>query len=69
MRWHEQGLARVAEWKRLIGALPLVAIGGMSVERAPGAFEAGADVVSAVTDITLNPYTEARVRAWLAATR
>jgi thiamine-phosphate pyrophosphorylase len=45
--------------------VPLVAIGGMSVERAPGAFAAGADVVSAVTDITLNPDPEARVRAWL----
>ena len=48
-----------------MGDVPLVAIGGMSVERAPGAFAAGADVVSAVTDITLNPYPEARVRAWL----
>lgn len=68
MRWHEQGLARVTEWKRLIGDIPLVAIGGMSVERARGAFEAGADIVSAVTDITLNADPEARVRAWLAAT-
>lgn len=68
MRWHEQGLARVTEWKRLIGDIPLVAIGGLSVERARGAFEAGADIVSAVTDITLNADPEARVRAWLAAT-
>lgn len=68
MRWHEQGLARVTEWRRLIGDIPLVAIGGMSVERARGAFEAGADIVSAVTDITLNADPEARVRAWLAAT-
>lgn len=68
MRWHEQGLARVTEWKRLIGDIPLVAIGGMSVERARGAFEAGADIVSAVTDITLNADPEARARAWLAAT-
>lgn len=68
MRWHEQGLARVTEWRRLIGDIPLVAIGGMSVERARGAFEAGADIVSAVTDITLNADPEARVLAWLAAT-
>jgi thiamine-phosphate pyrophosphorylase len=45
-----------------------VAIGGMSVERAPGAFDAGADVVSAVTDITLNADPEARVREWLKVT-
>jgi thiamine-phosphate pyrophosphorylase len=69
MKWHEQGLDRLTEWKRLIGDIPLVAIGGMSVERAQGAFEAGADVVSAVTDITLNPDPEARVRNWLEVTR
>ena len=68
MKWHEQGLDKLTEWKRLIGAIPLVAIGGMSVERAAGAFEAGADVVSAVTDITLNADPEARVRQWLEAT-
>ncbi|GMG82418.1 thiamine phosphate synthase [Paralimibaculum aggregatum] len=67
MKWHEQGLGRLTEWRGLIGATPLVAIGGMSVERAPGAIEAGADIVSAVTDITLNPDPEARVRAWLEA--
>lgn len=68
MKWHEQGLERVTEWKALVGNIPLVAIGGMSVERAPGAYAAGADVVSAVTDITLNRDPEARVRAWLEVT-
>lgn len=65
MKWHQQGVDKLTEWKRLIGDTPLIAIGGMSVERAPGAFEAGADVVSAVTDITLNDDPEGRVRAWL----
>ncbi|MEE2945306.1 MAG: thiamine phosphate synthase [Pseudomonadota bacterium] len=65
MKWHQQGLGKVTEWKNLLGDTPLCAIGGMSVERAPGAFEAGADIVAAVTDITLNEYPEARVRAWL----
>lgn len=68
MKWHEQGLDRVAEWKRRIGAIPLVGIGGMSVERAPGVFAAGADIVSVVTDITLNADPEARTRQWIAAT-
>ncbi len=49
----------------MMNALPLVAIGGMTVERAPGAFVAGADVVSAVTDITLNPDPDARLQDWL----
>ncbi|SFH74450.1 thiamine phosphate synthase [Albimonas pacifica] len=69
MKWERQGLERVTEWKARIGDLPLVAIGGMSVERAAGAFAAGADVVSAVTDITLNADPEARLRAWIGATR
>lgn len=68
MKWHEQGLDKVTEWKRLIGDIPLVAIGGMSVERAPGAFDAGADIVAAVTDITLNDDPEGRVRQWIGAT-
>ncbi|WP_444666259.1 thiamine phosphate synthase [Cereibacter changlensis] len=67
MKWHQQGLERLSEWKAKIGAIPLIAIGGMSVERAAGAFAAGADVVSAVTDITLHTDPEARMRAWLAA--
>lgn len=69
MKWHEQGLDRLTEWKRLIGDTPLIAIGGMSVERAPGAFNAGADVVSAVTDITLSADPAARVRQWIEVTR
>ena len=69
MRWERQGLERVTEWKRLVGDVPLVAIGGMSVERAAGVFAAGADIVSAVTDITLHADPEARARAWIEATR
>lgn len=65
MKWHQQGLGKVTEWKELLGDTPLCAIGGMSVERAPGAFEAGADIVAVVTDITLNDDPEARVREWL----
>ena len=69
MRFGPQGLERVGEWKRRLGAMPLVAIGGLTVERAPGVLEAGADILSAVTDITLNPDPEARVKEWLAVTR
>lgn len=69
MKWHQQGLPRVTEWKARVGATPLVGIGGMSVERAAGVFEAGADIVSVVTDITLNADPEARVLQWIEATR
>lgn len=67
MKWHQQGLEKLTEWKRLIGDIPLVAIGGMSVDRAVGAFAAGADIVSAVTDITLHPTPEDRINEWLGA--
>lgn len=69
MKWTEQGLDRVTQWKKLVGDTPLVGIGGMSVERAAGVFEAGADIVSAVTDITLNATPEARLSEWVKATR
>ncbi|MBO9439473.1 thiamine phosphate synthase [Sulfitobacter sp. KE29] len=68
MKWTEQGLDRLTEWKARIGDIPLCAIGGMSVARAPGAFAAGADTVAAVTDITLNADPEARMREWLEVT-
>ena len=68
MKWAPQGLDRVTEWKRRVGAVPLVAIGGLTPERGRAALAAGADVVSAVTDITLNPDPEGRMREWLAAT-
>ena len=50
-------------------AIPLVAIGGLNVERAKLCLAAGADIVSVVTDITLNADPEARAREWIAATR
>jgi thiamine-phosphate pyrophosphorylase len=69
MAFAPQGLARVGEWKKRIGALPLVAIGGLNVERAKACLAAGADVVSVVTDIALNPDPEGCAREWIAATR
>jgi len=69
MKWHEQGLDRLRDWRDLVGQTPLVAIGGMSVARAAGAFDAGADSVAAVTDITLHANPEGRIADWLRATR
>lgn len=69
MKWTEQGLDRVTEWKKLVGDVPLVGIGGLSVERAPGVLAAGADIVSVVTDITLNESPENRTKEWINITR
>ncbi|HEY1874949.1 MAG TPA: thiamine phosphate synthase [Steroidobacteraceae bacterium] len=66
MPWRPQGLARVSAWKRRIGSLPLIAIGGLTAERLAGVFAAGADVAAVVTDIVRAPDPDARVRQWLA---
>jgi thiamine-phosphate pyrophosphorylase len=69
MAFAPQGLERIGEWKHRVGATPLVAIGGLTVERAKLCLAAGADIVSVVTDITLNADPEGRAREWIAATR
>ncbi|MGN7870735.1 thiamine phosphate synthase [Paracoccus sp. 22332] len=65
MKWHQQGVEKLTEWKARIGGIPLCAIGGLTPDRARLAFAAGADLVAAVTDITLNPDPSARIRKWL----
>lgn len=69
MRFGPQGLDKLATWKARIGAIPLVGIGGITLERARGVLEAGADCAAVVTDITLHANPEARTRAWVAETR
>ena len=68
MKWAPQGLDRLSAWRRRIGTLPLVAIGGLTVERLDGVFSHGADSAAVVTDIACNPDPEARTRQWIAQT-
>jgi thiamine-phosphate pyrophosphorylase len=65
MRFAPQGIAKITEWKKRIGNIPLVAIGGIKLEQAREIFAAGADSIAVVSDITQNPEPDARVRAWL----
>jgi thiamine-phosphate pyrophosphorylase len=65
MRFAPQGIARITEWKKRIGGIPLVAIGGIKLEQAREIFAAGADSIAVVSDVTQNPDSDARVRAWL----
>jgi len=67
MPWAPQGLARIAEWKRRVGAVPLVAIGGITLERLPAVLAAGADTAAVVSDIVAAADPAARTRAWLDA--
>ncbi|AQT42275.1 thiamine-phosphate diphosphorylase [Bartonella apihabitans] len=69
MKWQPQGLEKVTRWKKLVGDLPLVAIGGLNPERAKAVLEAGADSAAVVTDIALNENPEDRVKQWLEATQ
>jgi thiamine-phosphate pyrophosphorylase len=64
MPWAPQGLARIGEWKAL-AKCPLVAIGGITLERAGAVFEAGADSIAVVTDVVADPDPEQRTRDWL----
>lgn len=66
MRFGPQGLERIGVWKGRIGALPLVAIGGISLERAAAVRSKGADSIAAVSDFLAHPDPESRIRAWLA---
>jgi thiamine-phosphate pyrophosphorylase len=65
MRFAPQGIPKITEWKRRIGDIPLVAIGGIKLEQAPAIFAAGADSIAVVSDVTQNADPDARVRAWL----
>lgn len=67
MPWAPQGLDRLGQWKRRIGALPLVAIGGITLERAPGCLRAGADCVAVVSDVLAHATPEQRARDWRGA--
>jgi thiamine-phosphate pyrophosphorylase len=69
MKWAPQGLDRIADWRRRIGNLRLVAIGGLTPERADAVLEAGADSLAVVTDFITHADPEARVRQWLAHAR
>jgi len=65
MRFAPQGIPKITEWKQRVGALPLVAIGGIKLEQAREIFAAGADSIAVVSDVTQNADPDARVRAWL----
>jgi len=65
MRFAPQGVAKITEWKRRAGRVPLVAIGGIKLEQAAAIYEAGADSIAVVSDVTQNADPEGRVRAWL----
>lgn len=69
MPWAPQGLDRIGTWKRAIGSVPLVAIGGITLDRVAAVLAAGADSAAVVSDIVKADDPDARTQAWLTATR
>ena len=80
LKFSPQGIERISQWKQWIAdfihaeappgmLMPaLVAIGGITLDRARLCLDAGADSVAVVTDIVHAADPEARCRDWLAAT-
>ncbi len=66
MPWAPQGLERLKLWRRKIGPLPLVAIGGLTPDRADGVADAGANSLAVITDFVTAEDPIARVNEWLA---
>jgi thiamine-phosphate pyrophosphorylase len=67
MPWPPQGLPRIAEWRAKLNC-PLVAIGGITLQRAPMVLASGADSVAVITDIVTSQDPEKQAQNWLAAT-
>jgi thiamine-phosphate pyrophosphorylase len=65
MRFAPQGVPKITEWKKRIGNIPLVAIGGIRFEQAAAIFAAGADSIAVVSDVTQHADPDSRVRDWL----
>ncbi len=68
MPWRPQGLEKLTRWKSRLGDIPLVAIGGLTPERLPDVFAAGADAAAVVTDLVAAADPEAQTRLWIQAT-
>jgi len=59
------GLALVSTAVRLAGAIPVVAIGGITLETAPTVLEAGATSVAVIGDLLMHGHPQGRVAAYL----
>ncbi len=66
--WAPQGLAKITQWKAKIGDIPLVAIGGITLERAHEVYAAGADSIAVSGDICGHANLAGRLAEWGALT-
>lgn len=68
MKWAPQGLDTLRDWVARAGR-PVVAIGGLTPERARLVLEAGAGAAAVVTDLVMADEPEAQIARWIASTR
>ncbi len=64
VNWAPQGLDKLQTWKNAI-QVPLVAIGGITLDRAPEVLEAGADSIAVIGDVLHHKAPERQVQQWL----
>ena len=66
MRYDAVGLERLREWtRRYQPRYPVVAIGGISLERAPGVWACGVDSLAVVSGVTQAADPQAATEAFL----
>ena len=64
-KWGEQGLEKIEHWRQLVPEdIPLVAIGGITLERAGGVLQAGAEGIAVISAITKADDRAEAVRRW-----
>jgi len=68
MNFAPQGAAKIKTWKEMFDC-PVIAIGGITLEKAREVLRGGPDAISVVRDITLAENPEKRLRDWLALLR
>lgn len=59
------GIPAISDWRKTVGDLPLVAIGGLRLQHAEACFARGADAVAVITDVTLAENVETHVTNWI----
>ncbi|MDB2447259.1 thiamine phosphate synthase, partial [bacterium] len=53
MKFGPQGIDQLSVWKKVLVDIPLIAIGGLNIDRSNEALKRGADVVAVQSDVTL----------------
>ncbi|TYC63260.1 thiamine phosphate synthase [Rhodobacterales bacterium] len=66
LSWQPQGLERIAGWRRQTGNIPLVAIGGITLETCSDVYRSGANSIAVIGDVLRHDKPEQRARDWLA---